>query len=276
MIHLSTKKGAGSPPLVVDEQLTIEPITTAPKADQHPALRWLGVWFDRKLKFRRHVQERVTKARKVAHHIRQLGKTKDGPPASSLHKAVTTCVLSSVLYGSEVWYAGKSRVAGYRRDGTAKWVSNRLGGLIGMVGSAIVLAARGVLPVWRTTPLTVLHRDSGLPSAEVALEEAKSRLAYRLKAVDKDHPLARRTAPTGRKAVTKLQRVNILVPDFPRPVLREPHYYPGCRRDPTDGKSKNWLLPISRFGGRPWWPYLPAMYLSSPMVRRDTSGDSAE
>ena len=49
-----------------------------------------------------------------------------------------------------------------------------------MVQSAITLAARGVLPVWRTTPLPTLMRDSGLPSAEVALEEAKARFALRL------------------------------------------------------------------------------------------------
>ena len=101
MIHFTTRRGAGNPVLKVNRELEIAPIITAPKASQDPALRWLGVWFDRKLKFRRHVSERTAKARQVAQHIRNLARTTDGPPASSLRKAVTTCVLSSALYGTE-------------------------------------------------------------------------------------------------------------------------------------------------------------------------------
>jgi hypothetical protein len=62
-----------------------------------------------------------------------------------------------------------------------------------MVQSVITLAARGVLLVWRTTPLPALIRDSGLPLAEVALEETMARFALRLQTVDKRHPLAQRT-----------------------------------------------------------------------------------
>ena len=193
MIHLTTKKGASTPVLKVNDELEITPITTAPKAGQHPALRWLGVWFDRKLKFRRHVSERTAKARQVAQHIRNLARTKDGPPASSLRKAVTTCVLSSALYGAEAWYGGRTRPSQHKKNGATIEVSTRLGGLIKMVQSAITLAAREVLPVWRTTPLPALMRDSSLPLVEVALEEAKARFALRLQIVDKHHPLAQRT-----------------------------------------------------------------------------------
>jgi hypothetical protein len=178
MIYLTTRKGASTPILKVNDGLVISLITTAPKAGQQPALRWLGVWFDRKLRFRRHVSERTAKARQVAQHIRNLARTKDGPPASSLRKAVTTCVLSSALYGTEAWYARRTRPS--VKGGTMVEVSTRLGGLVRMVQSTITLAARGVLPVWRTTPLPTLMRDSGLPSAEVALEEAKARFALRL------------------------------------------------------------------------------------------------
>ena len=66
MIHLTRKKGDHSPDIIVNEELTIHPITTAPKDGDQPALRWLGVWFDRKLSFKRHVAERAAKARKVS------------------------------------------------------------------------------------------------------------------------------------------------------------------------------------------------------------------
>ena len=66
MIYLTTRKGAGTLVLKVNKELEITPITTTPKAGQDLALRWLGVWFNRKLKFRRHVSKRTTKARQVA------------------------------------------------------------------------------------------------------------------------------------------------------------------------------------------------------------------
>ena len=43
MIHLTQKSGHHAPPCVVNENLTITPITTAPKEGEQPALRWLGV-----------------------------------------------------------------------------------------------------------------------------------------------------------------------------------------------------------------------------------------
>jgi hypothetical protein len=84
MIHLTTKKGVSALVLKVNNELEITPITTAPKAGQHLALRWLGVWFNRKLKFRRHISKRTAKAKQVAQHIQNLARTKDGPLVSSL------------------------------------------------------------------------------------------------------------------------------------------------------------------------------------------------
>jgi hypothetical protein len=147
MIHLTTRKGAGTPVLKVNKELEITPITTTPKAGQDPELRWIGVWFDRKLKFRRHVSERTAKARQVAQHIRNLARTTYGPPASSLRKAVTSCVLSLALYGTEAWYAGRTRLSPHKKHGTTFEVSTRVGGLVKIVQSAITLAVRGVLPV---------------------------------------------------------------------------------------------------------------------------------
>jgi hypothetical protein len=66
MIYLTTQKRGSAPVLKVNNELEITPITTTPKASQDLALRWLRVWFDRKLKFRRHVSKRTAKARQVA------------------------------------------------------------------------------------------------------------------------------------------------------------------------------------------------------------------
>jgi hypothetical protein len=51
MIHLTKEPSGYAPQCVVNNELTINPITTASKDGEQPALRWLGVWFDRKLTF---------------------------------------------------------------------------------------------------------------------------------------------------------------------------------------------------------------------------------
>jgi len=71
IIHLTRQQSNYAPPCVVDEQLTIYPILLGGEHSQ-PALRWLGVWFDRRLTFRRHVATRTTKAAKVAYYICSL------------------------------------------------------------------------------------------------------------------------------------------------------------------------------------------------------------
>jgi hypothetical protein len=79
------------------------------KAGEQPALRWLRVWFDRRLTFCRYVFERAAKAQVVAYHIQGLACTVHSPSASALRKVVVMCVLSFILYGTEAWYAGQKK-----------------------------------------------------------------------------------------------------------------------------------------------------------------------
>lgn len=272
MLHISRKRDLYNPPCVVNDQLTITPVPTTAELlpqtlgeppHQQPGLRWLGVWFDRKFRFKRHVTERVEKARRVAYHIRSLARIAHGPPAASLRQAVITCVLPSVLYGSEAWYGGRLKPSNQTYNNCQAQVSTRQGGLIDIVQKTLNIAVRGVLPVWRTTPTATLFRDSGLPSAEVALEEAKIRFAKRLQTVDDCHLLVRRIQPPTRqrgraagtpsRTVTKVQMLGQLLPSVPRPRLTPPHFTPGCRTDPTAGLPKE--AAAAEFNQ--WWDKLP-------------------
>ena len=263
MIHLTRQRDkTEAPPCIVNEQLTIHPVAPGAPGEQ-TALRWLGIFFDRKLTFRRHVEVRTAKARRVAQHVRSLAKTTCGPPAASLRKAVISCVLSTALYGTECWYGGRTKATKQRRQDRSSEVSARLGWHIAAINKVITTAARGILPVWRTTPIPALLRDSALPSAEAALEEARLRFAAHLQTVDASHPLtARCTAPirsrgrgagTPQRARTKVQRLALLLPSIPRPTLAAPHYTKDCRRDPTRGQDKK--TASTQF--TTWWENLP-------------------
>ena len=144
MIHLTRKREYCSLDCKVSENQTITPVAEASDGNQ-TALRWLGVWFDRKLSFRRHVDTRIAAAQKVARHLRSLANTSHGPPAAALRKAVTTCVLPSLLYGTEAWYEGRTKDRGTVRNAENK-VSTRLGWHVAAIDQTLILAARAVLP----------------------------------------------------------------------------------------------------------------------------------
>lgn len=153
-----------------------------------------------------------------------------------------------MLYGTEAWYAGRTKQPRLQRRDRDKVVSARNGWHVDIVDKTLSLAARGVLPVWRTTPTVTLFRDAGLPSAMAALEESKLRFAMRIQTVDDQHPLVNRIPPpmivrgrgAGARQVpkTKVQRLATLLPAVPRPKLRKPHFTPGCRTNPTQGLDK--------------------------------------
>ena len=287
MIHLTGKAGGHAPDCVVNDELTIHPITTAPKAGGQPAIRWLGVWFDRKLSFKRHVAERAAKARKVSSHIRSLARAVNGPPASALRKAVITCVLPSIPYGTEAWYAGTEKPPQRQHQDRTQLVSARNGWHVESVDKVLALAARGVLPVWRTTPTITLFRDAGLPSGEAAFEDAKLRFAMRLQSIDDQHPLVRRIQPpliargrgvgTRQRPKTKVQRLGTLLPSIPRPKLTPPPHTSPQGVGPTQlgALAKRRLHPLlSKSGGQHSHPPTPPA-LRSTSTQSSTLGTDA-
>jgi ribonuclease HI len=264
MIHLTRQKSSYAPPCVVDEQLTINPILPSRSRTQ-PALRWLGIWFDRKLTFKRHVATHNAKTAKVAYHIRSLANTAYGPPASSLRKATIACVYPSLLYGAECWYRGRTKPPRTLRPGRLAEVNTYVGWHIAVMDKTLAIAARGILPVWRTTPIATLFRDAGLLSAASALEEAKLRFVTHIRNIDAEQPLASRMAAIrmslGRTAGqlqqmrTEVQYLGSLLPKIPRTILTAPHYSPGCRTDPTLGVDKKTAAKTFK----EWWDQLPPL-----------------
>ncbi|PNP58253.1 hypothetical protein FNYG_15131 [Fusarium nygamai] len=67
--------------------------------------------------------------------------------------------------------------------------------LLQMITKAMNQAMRAIVPVWKTTPITILHRESGIPPVDQLLEARRLRFSARLKSLDDTHPLVRRTAP---------------------------------------------------------------------------------
>lgn len=90
-------------------------------------------------------------------------------------------VLPSILYGAEAWGADRHEPSRIQRQDRQQVVRAHKGWHINIVEQTLLLAARGVLPVWRSTPIVTLFKDLGLLSAREALKEVKLRfvICYR-------------------------------------------------------------------------------------------------
>ncbi|KFG77534.1 hypothetical protein MANI_024396 [Metarhizium anisopliae] len=154
------------------------------------AMRWLGLWLDRRLTFKTHVETWTAKAQAVAHHLRSLGNTQRGALPSAVQRAVRACVEPILLFGVEAWYPGTT-LPRWRQP--TKEGPSRIQQLVRKMSKALKQAIRAILPTWKTTPIAVLHRESGIPPVHQLLEARRLRFSARIKSLDQAHPLAKRT-----------------------------------------------------------------------------------
>ena len=115
--------------------------------------------------------------------MRRLNSVKGGAAPGPLVTAVKMCVVPVATYGADVWWPGTTRLA------AKGFVTPQTTHLCNLIDKAIHIALRAALPVWRTTPNAVLHRESGIPPARILLEGNRLRLAARINTLDNLHPL---------------------------------------------------------------------------------------
>lgn len=137
--------------------------------------RWLGVIFDRSLRFLIHARQAAIRARAVTDHVKRLVGVTYGTDAALLRQAVQGTAFATLLYGCETWYNERTRE-----------------NVLRLVQRTISHAARAVLPAYRTTPIPALLRETGWAPAVAWLERAHDRYAARLATTDPTHPVRMR------------------------------------------------------------------------------------
>ncbi|KAF8573704.1 hypothetical protein K439DRAFT_1374547, partial [Ramaria rubella] len=70
-------------------------------------VKWLGIYFDRKLIFNEHVKCMIGKAEKTIKGLSMLANTVCGLSQSHLCTLYVTCVIPQVTYGSPIWWTRK-------------------------------------------------------------------------------------------------------------------------------------------------------------------------
>ncbi|KID93960.1 ATP-dependent DNA helicase PIF1, partial [Metarhizium majus ARSEF 297] len=96
-------------------------------------------------------------------------------------------------------------------------------------------AIRAILPTWRTTPVDILHRESGIPPVARLLEARQIRFLARIKSLDPAHPLVKRTIEAEPLPIVKGIKLKYQLPEKPFPTrLRRTnnllHLLPRCQR----------------------------------------------
>jgi hypothetical protein len=138
VMHFSRRRDNLSPPILHGDQ----------EKRAQSSIRWLGVWLDRKLNFKNHVQKWSASAAAVANLLRSITNTQRGPPPIHTRKAVQACVIPVLTYGLEAWYPGEINSRGS---------PTKIQHLIDRMHKVYTKALRTIAPVWITTQNAAIY-----------------------------------------------------------------------------------------------------------------------
>jgi ribonuclease HI len=162
--------------------------------------RWLGVYFNRYLTFKDHVRRACARARKISAHVKHLCGTTYGANAALLRQTVQGCALTTLFYGCGTWFSRRLRQSS-----------------IDEIQKTLNHAARAILPVYCTTPVAALMRETGWAPARAWLERAHDRLAARIATTEPLHPLRARWTLPAIQWIRQRQRVQLGAPQAQPP-----------------------------------------------------------
>lgn len=190
------------------------------------SVRWLGVWLDSGLTFRHHVDTWAAKAARTTGHLRRFCNSQRGVPVGLAVKAVKACTLPVLMYGADVWWPGPSRPTS---SGTRRYKHTQ--GLVNKIDTVLKAATKAAIPAWRTAQTAALHRECGIPPADLLLHETRLSLATRISSLDVFHPLRRRAfQPHSANKATRVQRArDLLPPSDESPHAQAPYFPPEPR-----------------------------------------------
>jgi ribonuclease HI len=185
--------------------VTLNPRNSPPHEVQ-PAgvMRWLGMFFDRKLTFKSHVQTMAARARSTTAGLRMLANTIRGLDIANARILYKTVVLPVLTFGAEVWFTGRKQKS-----------------LVDTLCRAQNEGLRWVLGAFRTTPSPALHHLSAILPIPQLLRQISTRAAIRI-----------HTLPTNSQIHDRLPAA-WSIPNQKPPVILPPPLYNTTKTPPT-------------------------------------------
>ena len=146
----------------------------------HPetnAVRWIGVWFDRKLSFKQHVQKKTASAARALGALSRLSNTEDGLSPAAVRQLYISCVIPVGDFGVEVWWNQQKHLLHHYE----------------VIHNA---ALRKILGAFRTTPIHILQTEGTLPPVKTRFNHYLSKYAIRTINMPESHPIRQRCPTT--------------------------------------------------------------------------------
>lgn len=187
-----------------------------------PTVRWLGVHFDRHLRFEQHAKLLGTSGEAAVNALLMLANTVRGLSQIHLRRLYLACVVPKILYASPIWWNGTN----YQRKPLEK-VQNR--------------ALRLICAAFKTTPIRALELESSVPPLHIHTKLLARRCAIRFNKLPETSPVIRRLGMEWLRVDTR-ETDNIHDPPLPH----SPKHH-RKRKTPSRTSAPTTLLNLAKY-----------------------------
>jgi hypothetical protein len=146
----------------------VEPGTRGGKKD---VVRWIGIFFDRKLSFNHHVRTKLASARRIFAAVSSLIRYETGLSPSATRQLYQACDIPRSDYGAEIWWNKQRNL-----ERQLQQLQND--------------ALRRILNTFKSIPVPALHNEAALPPVSVRLDSKQCKYALHLLTLPASHPVA--------------------------------------------------------------------------------------
>lgn len=136
-------------------------------------VKWLGIWLDKKLNFKKHIETRMQKATNALHAISTLMRLEWGISAAAARQLYLTCILSIAEYGSEIWFESQKNHSDLYQK-----LQNK--------------ALRKILGVFKTSPVQLMEIEADIMPAKIRLMQKNQKYALRIMQLGQQNPISQR------------------------------------------------------------------------------------
>jgi len=191
-----------------DSPVTVANITIQPSREA----RYLGVIFDKNLRFKQHLQYAAKKGTKFAQAISRIAKATWGADFQHLRQLFTAVVAPRMDYAASIWH----RPTRYGQQTPPPQLSKLV--------TAQRTAMKAILGCFRTTSTPALEIETGLAPAHLRLQSKILRSFTRMQTLPENHPtnacIERAIKSKSRTFITNLEYLAQTFPDYTKPLER--------------------------------------------------------
>ena len=131
-------------------------------------IKWLGVWIDRKLTFKTHVEKRLASATRVFHSINRLQNSEWGLAPMATRQLYQSCITAISDYGSEIWWNDQ-------KSYTQKFQKLQN------------LRLRKILKIFKTSSISIIKIETNIQSIKIRLNQKNQKLVLRIMKLNQRH-----------------------------------------------------------------------------------------